>query len=198
MGRGRKKGGCGWVCGTGLSFTSITYPPPHSSHQLTAHKNYMTFLEVHNIAAVSCSTNCVTLVFPLWECGTNLSLVISCIAGYNPVTRQNKTSCLRITSLLLSHHHLLIGTSTGVVLTLPLHSSQGTSPIPPPPLSHLPQGHVDSTSFLCQLQSRNSSLVLSGGTGYENFATSHTNQNIPEAASCLLIWRLIPQQDSPD
>lgn len=128
-------------------------------------------------------------------------------AGYSSVLRQSKTASLRITSLLSSPHHLLIGTSSGVILTLPLSSPHfhlplspppDLHPLPSPPLSHLPQGHADSTAFLCQLWRHDSSLILSGGTGHEDFTSSTTSHHIAETASCLLLWRLIPQQDSPD
>ena len=130
--------------------------------------------------------------------------------GYSPIIRRNKTSFLRITSLLSSGPSLFIGTSAGVVLTLshppqthpspahlplsqPSHSyplqTLPLSPTSPPLLSHLPQGHTDSISFLCELTCSHQSLVLTGGTGYESFSTCNAVQDIAESASCLLIWR---------
>lgn len=157
------------------SFINTTFLHYLLLHQLTVQKSSKIFSEVLNI---------------IWY----ISILSSAPpAGFTPVIRQNKTLSLRITSLLLSDHHLLIGTSTGITLTLPLPVTS-----PKAQLSHLPHGHIDSVSFLCQLHCHNSILILSGGTGYENLTTSSTAYKITDSASCLLLWRPITKQDSPD
>ena len=75
------------------------------------------------------------------NCHLRVSKLLSnSYTGYHPLIRQNKTSSLRLTSLLLSHDLLLIGTSTGVILTLPplppLPPLTASTTLTPPPRSH--------------------------------------------------------------
>ena len=51
------------------------------------------------------------------------------------IIRQHKTACLRVTSMLICKDLLWIGTSAGVILTLPLpHLTPQTSKLETPPV----------------------------------------------------------------
>lgn len=55
--------------------------------------------------------------------------------GCDDIIRQHKSACLRVTSLLACKELLWIGTSAGVVLTMPLpHINQNTSKITTTPI----------------------------------------------------------------
>lgn len=112
-------------------------------------------------------------------------------SGYDPIIRQHKSSNLKITALLSTPTSLLIGTSAGAVLALP-HVPASPEPYPllyPPQPVPLSLGHVDPVHFLSSIQREGETLVLSGGNGYEDFVSTTTLEEIPETASCLLIWK---------
>lgn len=58
------------------------------------------------------------------------------IAGVDDIIRQHKAACLRVTSLLACKELLWIGTSAGVILTMPLpnvkHDTAKITNISPP------------------------------------------------------------------
>lgn len=122
---------------------------------------------------------------------TILSVLSPPPPGYDPIIRQHKSSNLKITALLSTPTSLLIGTSAGAVLALPqVPASPEPYPLlyPPRPVP-LSLGHVDPVHFLSSIQREGETLVLSGGNGYENFVSTTTLGEIPETASCLLIWK---------
>ena len=105
------------------------------------------------------------------------------------ITRRQKSSNLKITSLHSSPTHLLVGTSAGVVLTVTLPFIEPS--LEPHTLSHPPtptplhHGHVDSVHFSLVLQKEGEPLAITGGSGHHNF-----NQSISQDTdSCLLLWR---------
>jgi hypothetical protein len=58
------------------------------------------------------------------------------MTGVDDIIRQHKTSCLRVTSLLTCKELLWIGTSAGVILTLPLpHLTPHTSKLETVPVA---------------------------------------------------------------
>lgn len=62
-------------------------------------------------------------------------------------------------------HTVWIGTSAGVILTL----SSNSGPNPNRKCTPLPQGHTGQVRFLSCCTSRDSTVVISGGDGYEEF-----------------------------
>ncbi|XP_036744495.2 rho guanine nucleotide exchange factor 17 [Manis pentadactyla] len=74
------------------------------------------------------------------------------LAGSDAIIRQHKAACLRITALLVCEELLWVGTSAGVVLTMP--TSPGAVNCPRAPLSPagLGQGHTGHVRFLAAVQ----------------------------------------------
>ncbi|XP_018914389.2 uncharacterized protein [Bemisia tabaci] len=124
------------------------------------------------------------------------------------IIRQHKAACLRVTSLLAHKELLWIGTSAGVLLTMPLPTiTQSTTRLNSVPVaSGAPHGHTGHVRFLTMVEkapkegdgrpkddkSSNEILVISGGDGYEDFRST----NIAEVAgredstNHLLLWRM--------
>lgn len=127
-------------------------------------------------------------------CGLQLSSSYLCNLlhpGYDAIIRQHKSSDLKITALLPTPTSLLVGTSAGAVLALPLFQIPEPCPLLHPPCpAPLSLGHVDPVHFLTSIQREGTTLILSGGNGYEDFASTETSGDIPETASCLLVWEL--------
>ncbi|KAM8821604.1 rho guanine nucleotide exchange factor 17 [Eudromia elegans] len=69
------------------------------------------------------------------------------LAGADAIIRQHKAACLRVTALLACGELLWVGTSAGVVLTLPAAASRA-----PPALVGLPHGHTGHVRFLAALE----------------------------------------------
>ena len=76
--------------------------------------------------------------------------VTKMLASCDDIIRQHKAACLRVTSLLACKDLLWIGTSAGVVLTMPLpHVAPGTTRIASSPsVSGVPHGHTGHVRFL--------------------------------------------------
>ncbi|KAM5182052.1 rho guanine nucleotide exchange factor 17 isoform 2-T2 [Mantella aurantiaca] len=73
------------------------------------------------------------------------------LAGSDAIIRQHKSACLRITALLACKELLWIGTSAGVVLTLPISSSSASLKGPLCPVG-LSQGHTGHVRFLTSVE----------------------------------------------
>ncbi|XP_070607613.1 rho guanine nucleotide exchange factor 17 [Erythrolamprus reginae] len=73
------------------------------------------------------------------------------LAGSDAIIRQHKAACLRITSLLACKDLLWIGTSAGVVLTLPITGIPAALKTPPLPVG-LSQGHTGHVRFLTSIE----------------------------------------------
>ena len=111
-------------------------------------------------------------------------------AAYDPIIRQHKSSALQVTSLFSTPNHLIAGTSSGVIVTLPLPSlEQVPYPLLRPPIpTPLAWGHVDPVHFLTSVKQGGQTVVVSGGNGCEDFINMKMSQGIPETSSCLLLW----------
>lgn len=72
------------------------------------------------------------------------------IAGCDDIIRQHKAACLRVTALLASRDLLWVGTSAGVLLTMPLpHITLTTTRLSNiPPVVGVPHGHTGHVRFL--------------------------------------------------
>ncbi|XP_070800205.1 rho guanine nucleotide exchange factor 17 [Pituophis catenifer annectens] len=73
------------------------------------------------------------------------------LAGSDAIIRQHKAACLRITSLLACKDLLWIGTSAGVVLTLPITGNPAVLKTPLLPVG-LSQGHTGHVRFLTSVE----------------------------------------------
>uniref|UniRef100_A0A670HL42 Rho guanine nucleotide exchange factor 17 n=1 Tax=Podarcis muralis TaxID=64176 RepID=A0A670HL42_PODMU len=73
------------------------------------------------------------------------------LAGSDAIIRQHKAACLRITAILACKDLLWIGTSAGVVLTLPMMSNAASLKTPPSPVG-LSQGHTGHVRFLTSIE----------------------------------------------
>ena len=118
--------------------------------------------------------------------------VCVCFTAYNPIIRQHKSAALQVTALQLLPSHLVVGTSAGIVLTVPLPyiepSLEPSCLLDPPVPTPLYQGHVDSVHFLAVAQREGETLVITGGNGCEDFFKAGMSLEIPETASCMLVW----------
>ncbi|XP_077197324.1 rho guanine nucleotide exchange factor 17 [Paroedura picta] len=74
------------------------------------------------------------------------------LAGSDAIIRQHKAACLRITALLACKDLLWIGTSAGVVLTLPITANSAASLKTPPLPVGLSQGHTGHVRFLTAIE----------------------------------------------
>nr|XP_050850263.1 uncharacterized protein LOC127063944 isoform X4 [Vespula vulgaris] len=138
-----------------------------------------------------------------YECLTDINVapaVTKMLAtGCDDIIRQHKAACLRVTSLLACNELLWIGTSAGVLLTVPIpHIKPSTQRISQPPIiTGIPHGHTGHVRFLTCVETgtpskpeprtkvnrhslkskkvhqnninRGKLLVISGGDGYEDF-----------------------------
>ncbi|XP_029163025.1 rho guanine nucleotide exchange factor 17 isoform X4 [Nylanderia fulva] len=138
-----------------------------------------------------------------YECLTDINIapaVTKMLAtGCDDIIRQHKAACLRVTALLACNELLWIGTSAGVLLTVPIpHIKPSTQRMSQPPIvTGIPHGHTGHVRFLTCVETPNSSkpdprpkvnryslksnktqqnninrgklLVISGGDGYEDF-----------------------------
>ena len=150
-------------------------------------------------------------------CLAELSLtssVAKMLSGCDEIIRQHKTACLRVTSLLAVKDMLWVGTSAGVILTLPLPAiSQTTTKLASlPPLTGIPHGHTGHVRFLTSVETAGDSgpggglasrgpglprvgpvnkiLVISGGDGYEEFSGSGSSElaGREDSTNHLLVW----------
>ncbi|XP_035737041.1 uncharacterized protein LOC118448187 isoform X3 [Vespa mandarinia] len=137
-----------------------------------------------------------------YECLTDINIapaVTKMLASCDDIIRQHKAACLRVTALLACNELLWIGTSAGVLLTVPIpHIKPSTQRISQPPVvTGIPHGHTGHVRFLTCVETSTSSkpeprpkvnryslkskkvhqnninrgklLVISGGDGYEDF-----------------------------
>ncbi|XP_004708976.1 rho guanine nucleotide exchange factor 17, partial [Echinops telfairi] len=74
------------------------------------------------------------------------------LAASDAIIRQHKAACLRITALLVCEELLWVGTSAGVVLTMPTSPSTVSCPRAPLSPAGLGQGHTGHVRFLAAVQ----------------------------------------------
>ncbi|XP_014488562.1 PREDICTED: rho guanine nucleotide exchange factor 17 isoform X2 [Dinoponera quadriceps] len=137
-----------------------------------------------------------------YECLADINIapaVTKMLASCDDIIRQHKAACLRVTALLACNELLWIGTSAGVLLTVPIpHIKPSTQRMSQPPIvTGIPHGHTGHVRFLTCVEttsppkadprpkvnryslkssktqpsniSRCKFLVISGGDGYEDF-----------------------------
>ncbi|GFG38293.1 hypothetical protein Cfor_08933, partial [Coptotermes formosanus] len=84
-------------------------------------------------------------------CEVNVApAVTKMLASYDDIIQQHKAACLRVTSLLACKDLLWIGTSAGVILTMPLpHIAPATTKLAnAPSATGVPHGHTGHVRFL--------------------------------------------------
>ncbi|XP_018571322.1 rho guanine nucleotide exchange factor 17 isoform X2 [Anoplophora glabripennis] len=170
------------------------------------------WLSLQNSAVIKCYH---ALTFePL--CEVNVApAVTKMLTSCDDIIRQHKAACLRVTALVTCKDLLWIGTSAGVLLTMPLPhiSSTVTKLASAPTVTGIPHGHTGHVRFLTSVEMpfgapdashRNSYkvkqdqrgntklLVISGGDGYEDFRTSNLSEGAgrEDATNHLLLWNI--------
>ncbi|XP_063914840.1 rho guanine nucleotide exchange factor 17-like isoform X2 [Zophobas morio] len=150
-------------------------------------------------------------------CEVNVApAVTKMLTSCDDIIRQHKAACLRVTSLLACKDLLWIGTSAGVLLTMPLpHITSTTTKLSNiPPITGVSHGHTGHVRFLTYVemtssnsdgqQHRNSykgkpdqrsntkMLVISGGDGYEDFRSSNMSEiaGREDSTNHLLLWNI--------
>ena len=88
--------------------------------------------------------------------------------------------------MTVSDKMLVIGTSAGVVVALPLPFTAGKIPS----IHALSRGHVDTVSTLLVVPHGHRHILISGGHGLEELLKAKSSDNISETEGCLLFWYL--------
>jgi hypothetical protein len=171
------------------------------------------WLSLQNSAIVKCFH---TLNFELL-CEVNVApAVTKMLTSCDDIIRQHKAACLRVTSLLACKDLLWIGTSAGVLLTMPLpHITSSTTKLSNVPtvtgVSHGHTGHVRFLTFVelssgsgeaqqyrhsykgkPEQRSNSRLLVISGGDGYEDFRSTNLSEvaGREDSTNYLLLWNI--------
>ncbi|XP_073986302.1 rho guanine nucleotide exchange factor 17 isoform X2 [Rhodnius prolixus] len=139
--------------------------------------------------------------------------VTKMLASSDDIIRQHKAACLRVTSLLACKDLLWIGTSAGVILTMPLPQISATTAKLSSNLSvtGVPHGHTGHVRFLTTVdisvtqsverrrhstyhnkQDTGKLLVISGGDGYEDFRSAGLSEvaGREDSTNHLLLWNV--------
>ncbi|GLV39352.1 uncharacterized protein CBL_13229 [Carabus blaptoides fortunei] len=172
------------------------------------------WLSLHNSAVIKCFHS-LTYEF---LCEVNMApAVTKMLTSCDDIIRQHKAACLRVTSLLACKDLLWIGTSAGVLLTMPLpHITTSTTKITIiPSITGVPHGHTGHVRFLTSMESATATtdsapqqynyggmsemsnlnsklLVISGGDGYEDFRSSNMSDvaGREDSTNHLLLWHV--------
>jgi len=80
--------------------------------------------------------------------------VTKMLASCDDIIRQHKAACLRVTALLSCNELLWVGTSAGVLLTIPIpHLKPSSQRLPQPPsVTGIPHGHTGHVRFLTYVE----------------------------------------------
>ncbi|KAL3290287.1 hypothetical protein HHI36_023632 [Cryptolaemus montrouzieri] len=166
------------------------------------------WLSIQNSAVVKCfNTSNFEFI-----CEVNVAAAVTkMLTSCDDIIRQHKAACLRVTSLLACKDLLWIGTSAGVILTMPLLESSNVNFGSTPIVTGVSHGHTGQARFLTYIETptnnpdvphrhvfkrisdqRNSmkSLVISGGDGYEDFRSSNISEvaGREDSTNHLLLW----------
>ncbi|KAJ8943415.1 hypothetical protein NQ318_020666 [Aromia moschata] len=170
------------------------------------------WLSLQNSAMVKCYH---ALTFEML-CEVNVApAVTKMLTSCDDIIRQHKAACLRVTALVTCKELIWIGTSAGVLLTMPLpHIAPTTTKLTAlPAVLGVHHGHTGHVRFLTTVETiygttdisrRNSykmkqdprnnpkMLVISGGDGYEDFRTSNLSEvaGREDSTNHLLLWNI--------
>ncbi|XP_024217361.1 rho guanine nucleotide exchange factor 17 isoform X2 [Halyomorpha halys] len=139
-----------------------------------------------------------------FECLAEVSVapaVSKMLASCDDIIRQHKAACLRVTALLASKELLWVGTSAGVILTLPLpHLSAATAKLAASPqVTGVPHGHTGHVRFLTTVdlevrrgKTSDKPLIISGGDGYEDFRSASVSElaGREDSTNHILLWQV--------
>ncbi|XP_060537321.1 rho guanine nucleotide exchange factor 17-like isoform X2 [Cylas formicarius] len=154
-------------------------------------------------------------------CETNVApAVTKMLTSCDDIIRQHKAACLRVTALVHCKDLLWIGTSAGVLLTMPLpHVTPSTTKLHSVPAANgVPHGHTGHVRILTSVEmpypiirkgtplkksmklkchdhhiaKTTKFLVISGGDGYEDFRTSNISEvaGREDSTNHLLLWNI--------
>ncbi|GFS94317.1 rho guanine nucleotide exchange factor 17 [Nephila pilipes] len=100
-------------------------------------------------------------------------------AATDDIIKQHKSACLRVTALLACKDLLWIGTSAGVILTLPLpHLTPTTLAVHDiPEVTGLPHGHTGHVRFLTCVEMNPGIPMDPAGFGKYSFRSSKSKEN---------------------
>ncbi|GFY51373.1 rho guanine nucleotide exchange factor 17 [Trichonephila inaurata madagascariensis] len=100
-------------------------------------------------------------------------------AATDDIIKQHKSACLRVTALLACKDLLWIGTSAGVILTLPLpHLTSSTIHVDDiPSVTGLPHGHTGHVRFLTCVEMNPGIPMDPAGFGKYSFRSSKSKDN---------------------
>lgn len=142
--------------------------------------------------------------------------VTKMLTSCDDIIRQHKAACLRVTALVACKELLWIGTSAGVLLTMPLpHISSSNNKLTNLSMVHgVSHGHTGHVRFLTSVElpaaldniehdknvfkgkadqkKANRTLVISGGDGYEDFRSSNLSEvaGREDSTNHLLLWNV--------
>ncbi|XP_032783491.2 LOW QUALITY PROTEIN: uncharacterized protein LOC116921335 [Daphnia magna] len=107
------------------------------------------------------------------ECISDVNLapaVNKMLSGCDDIIRQHKAACLRVTSMMLFRDLLWVGTSAGVILTIPTpHLTPTSSRLSSPPfVTGLSHGHTGHVRFLTCVESIRDSHLLRSSRLHHN------------------------------
>ncbi|XP_067134437.1 rho guanine nucleotide exchange factor 17 isoform X1 [Centruroides vittatus] len=165
--------------------------------------------------ALKCSPVIFLYHVTTYEYLTDISVVPAVskmLACCDDIIQQHKSACLRITSLLACKDLLWIGTSAGVVLTMPLSNVTSVfNCLDNINISGISQGHTGHVRFLTcvdmeqfrdthrlsysdnpdEIIKNNKLLVISGGDGYEDFQSGFSEAlGHDDSTNHLLLWHV--------
>nr|CAH7735584.1 unnamed protein product [Callosobruchus chinensis] len=172
------------------------------------------WLSLQNTAILKCyHVTTLDLIFEINVAPAVTKMLTSC----DDIIRQHKAACLRITAMVTCKDLLWIGTSAGVLLTMPLPhipSKMSSKVVVIPPLNGVHQGHTGHVRFLTCVEvpipeatpkkswkgkeKRSTSniikknLVISGGDGFEDFRSSNLSEvaGREDSTNHLLLWNV--------
>ncbi|XP_071525863.1 uncharacterized protein [Panulirus ornatus] len=146
------------------------------------------WISVHNSASVrlyhAATYECL--------CEVNVApAVTKMLAGCDDIIRQHKAACLRVTSLLACKDLLWVGTSAGVIITVPLpHLAHNTHHVQAPlNMVGIPYGHTGHVRFLTsvELTPEPRTSHLKGHTRYSFKGKDHPHHQPGTAAPAKLL-----------
>ena len=163
-----------------------------------------------DLVCVVCGRSSYELLFEI-----NVSNPVNkMLSNCDDIIRQHKAACLRITALLACKDILWIGTSAGVLLTLPVQNLNKSLQQMVPSVVGIPHGHTGHVRFLtcvdCSRRPNQATdtadpkrsgsktegvLIISGGDGYEDFRSSNANSanevaGREDSTNHLLLWQI--------
>lgn len=152
------------------------------------------WISIQNSAHIKCfHSNSYEQIFEVNLAPSVNKMLCNC----DDIIRQHKAACLRVTSLLACKDLIWIGTSAGVLLTIPSQGySKGNTMNNTPVVTGIPHGHTGHVRFLTFVETESSTSSSSsdenGSIGYgtterKNKRNSSHSKSKPETSNVLII-----------